>query len=302
MKSFLIKIIIVLVASLISFEAILRIFNLSRFTFPLTVVDNNELYLPGNYGYYIGGGFGEIKAVYKINQQGWNSVLDYNEVEKESSKRVAVIGDSFIEGFQVDVTKSIGRQLDSLTKFQTITHEYGHSGANVFDFELVYEEYVKNNYDYVFVLISNGNLSAFSPSFMKNSNLHGGRNIMREVYSRSAILSYLNINHLMTQNLKNIFPKHFQSQGITPSGSFAENKWKSNIGFGPEVYYLFEPDKLDVESFKNAYHINPNRLIPIIHSKSEIIDFGFDSHWNLTGRRNCARTIYSVLSEDDLSL
>ncbi|MCX5687423.1 MAG: hypothetical protein NTV71_02080 [Candidatus Omnitrophica bacterium] len=49
---------------------------------------------------------GEIKARYNINKEGWNSNKEY--VERKSSKiRIAVIGDSYVEGLTVDADKSL---------------------------------------------------------------------------------------------------------------------------------------------------------------------------------------------------
>ena len=47
-----------------------------------------------------------IRANYKINANGWNSGYDRYEPKKTKGKyRIAVVGDSYVEAFQVDYNK-----------------------------------------------------------------------------------------------------------------------------------------------------------------------------------------------------
>lgn len=64
--------------------------------------DNNASYHEGVYRL----GFPqEINAHYKINSDGWNASREYSE-QRDNKKRIAVIGDSFVEAFQVDLSRS----------------------------------------------------------------------------------------------------------------------------------------------------------------------------------------------------
>jgi lysophospholipase L1-like esterase len=75
----------------------------------------------------------EIAAPYRINQQGWNSGIgDYTRQRTPGHTRIAVIGDSFIEAFQVPSTASmaeqLGRELDE-TGRRSEVYRFAISGA-----------------------------------------------------------------------------------------------------------------------------------------------------------------------------
>ncbi len=55
-------------------------------------------------GLYSVGRFAEIRSRWRINNRGWNYPIDYYQVVDK--KLIAVIGDSFIQAFQVDVDKN----------------------------------------------------------------------------------------------------------------------------------------------------------------------------------------------------
>ena len=61
----------------------------------------------------------EIASRFRINQQGWNSPSDYSIDREEGRKRIIVIGDSYIEALQVDVTSSMAELLE-----QELTDEH----------------------------------------------------------------------------------------------------------------------------------------------------------------------------------
>ena len=60
---------------------------------------------------FIKGKFPKFLKLENINNLGFNSVKDY-DFNFNNKKSVAIIGDSFVEGFQVDVNKSIGRLME----------------------------------------------------------------------------------------------------------------------------------------------------------------------------------------------
>lgn len=69
-------------------------------------------YKPGQEGFYRVKN--EIKAKFRINNSGWNSVHNEYNVKKNSNKyRIAIIGDSYISAFQVAYNKSVAEQLES---------------------------------------------------------------------------------------------------------------------------------------------------------------------------------------------
>ena len=96
-----------------------------------------NLYVPNQNGRYIKGKKGEINAFYRINNIGWNSPHDYTTEKKQNIFRIAVIGDSYVEAFQVDYDKSFPYLAEkalegvSLQGKMPEVYTFGHSGANL---------------------------------------------------------------------------------------------------------------------------------------------------------------------------
>jgi lysophospholipase L1-like esterase len=92
---------------------------------------------------------GEIKAHYNINREGWNSNKEYFE-EKSDRKRIAVIGDSYVEALNVDVDKSLSEVLEDLIIREigdkAEVYRFGLSGAPLSQY-LQMMRYVKNKYN-----------------------------------------------------------------------------------------------------------------------------------------------------------
>ncbi len=314
MKHFLIKLFLILLSTWLCFEVVLRWFDLARYTIPTDQIGNNCMLKPGYSGLYVGGGFGEIQAKFTINSQGWNSTEDFNLISDSQTVRVALIGDSYVEGTHVDVENSIGRQLDRMTHNKTITHEYGRSGANIEDFNRVYNSFVKGKYDYVFVLLRDGNLNATSATFMncgcsKEEHSSKSKGMIRSMYSHSAVLSYLNINQFLTENVQNMIKKireNFSYSGSAASDVNAQGQTKVQTkqiphkenqvdwDFGPEVIILYEKKLLNKHEIIQKIP-EKHVFLAVNHNENDVLDFGFDRHWNSIGRKDCAITMFHAI-------
>ncbi len=106
--------------------------------YPATTFDPllGNVYSPHQTGIYVRGSSSQIRAKYSINANGWNSPRDYIRSKADGVSRISVIGDSYIEAFQVDFSESypylIEERLNQETseeEFQVYTH--GHSGASL---------------------------------------------------------------------------------------------------------------------------------------------------------------------------
>lgn len=122
-----------LAASLVAFLAALELFF--RFVLPasdyptLAYAGDVLRYRPGQQGRYRVQE--EIDAPFAINAQGWNAARpSFDPAKPAGATRVAIIGDSFIEAFQVPATASVAEQLEALpgrTKVEAL--RFGMSGA-----------------------------------------------------------------------------------------------------------------------------------------------------------------------------
>ncbi|MDG2450089.1 MAG: hypothetical protein P8M34_10640 [Saprospiraceae bacterium] len=66
------------------------------------------------------------QAPYRINSAGWNSAFDY-DLPRTPNRRIAIIGDSYIEALQVPFSESVAELLAEETRFEV--YRFGISGA-----------------------------------------------------------------------------------------------------------------------------------------------------------------------------
>lgn len=288
MRKFLFQIVLTSVLFFLGLELATRAFNLSGHTVPTKNIDGDLLLQPGTDSVWVKGGRGEIRSHYVVNKQGYNSLVDYDEMDNRKL-RVAIIGDSYIEGFQSDVEESIGRQLETLYKGRVVVHEYGASGANLNDFVLAYEKFVKGRYDYVFILATDKDLVSSSPSYMGRGDKRPAVGVMRKVYYHSSMLRYLNINQGISQHLRRVLtktrsyfdaPSHEKQADTT---DLSKVNWDLLAQLDYDVVFLYEEGRLSDPVRTRLSH----PTVRVIHELTPY-HHGFDRHWNATGRLNCA--------------
>jgi hypothetical protein len=281
----------------VSLEISLRVFGLAAQTMPTKNVDNNYLLEPGKSGFNVKGGLKEINSYYFINKQGFNSIIDFTDLDNKNLN-VALIGDSYVEGFHTDANYSIGRQLEDMLGPNVVVHEFGRSGANIVDYGLVYEKYVKyKKYDFIFVLATDNDLALEKASFMGKGNRVPKKDLTRKIYDNVHLLRYLNINHGLgvhlnklinngPESIDRIHNKNLSNDIITRE-SYLNTVNEVALKLLPEnVIFLYEEDKLN-DVFIENFDFN---FKEIIHSKTPK-DHGLDGHWNINGRYNCAKSM-----------
>ncbi len=280
--------------SFLFLEIATRLLNLSGHAVPAKLITEDNLYVPGTDSVWIKGGLGEIQSHYSINQQGFNSLIEYHVPGMEKLS-IAIIGDSYIEGFHISVENSIGRLLESRLKDEAIVHEYGKSSGNIVDFGLIYQKHIKGNYDYCFVLISQQDLKQTKPGFMTRGDLIKPLNLQRRIYNQLSSVRYLNINHKLRLKIEQVFNEKLSFGQTDKLDSDSNDVDQINTDaismFDSSVVFLYEEDRLSHEIVnqlgRETIRINHDHLPK---------DFGFDHHWNLNGRINCAETILQYVS------
>jgi hypothetical protein len=281
----------------VSLEISLRVFGLAAQTMPTKNVDNNYVFEPGKSGFWVRGGLKEINSYYAINKQGFNSIVDYTDLDNKNLN-IALIGDSYIQGFHTDANYSIGRQLEDMLGPNVVVYEFGRAGGNIVDYGLVYEEYVKNKkYDFIFILATDKDLALEKASFMGKGNRVPGKDLTRKIYDNVHLLRYLNINHGLgvhfnklinngPDSIDRIHNNNLSSDIITKE-SYLNSVNEDALKLLPEdVIFLYEGGRLDdvfIENFDFKFK-------KVIHSKTPK-DHGLDAHWNINGRYNCAKSM-----------
>lgn len=145
---------------------------------PRTVYDEKDNIVKfnrdyGTRGLWTKGNFAQQRGRWRINNEGWNSPIDYFSEKKPGVKRIVVIGDSYIEAWQVDAEKKYPHVLgDSLGKNYEV-YSFGVSAQSLSQY-LYLSRYIEKKYApdmYIFNLVHNDfhesiNGLAFIPEYM----------------------------------------------------------------------------------------------------------------------------------------
>jgi hypothetical protein len=301
MKRFILHTAATLILAGILLEVILRIFQLSSHVPEEANVNGDRMMRPGIEGIWVSGGLGEIRGHYVINDQGWNSVVDYRDPDT-SKVRVAIIGDSYIEGFHVDAEQSVGRLLEGISPEYQV-REYGKSGANVADYARIYEKWVRGRYDYTFVWLSDDDLLQHTANFMDQGENMRELSWVRKAYYSSCLLRYFGLNHKMGARVRESLSRgeheapggEDEGPGVLLTGDdfLASINREAVSVLDGSVVYLYDRGRLR-EEFTSGHECL------LIDHRLQPADFGFDAHWNLNGRKNVASTLHEyILAEVD---
>lgn len=302
MKKFLLYISAWVLFVFIVAEITIRVFGLAAKTLPMYNLDGDYVIQPGETGYWKRGGLKEINNYYSINSQGYNSIIDFNELNS-NNLNIALIGDSYIEGFQTNVKYSIGRQLEKMLGVNVVVHEYGRAGANIIDFVKVYNKILKpKQYDFTFILATDKDLRAKKANNMGKGNRVSEKSTTSKIYDNIHIISYLNINHGFGKHFNDLISKgpesiekiHFnkESKKITEE-QYLKNLNKDALKLLPKnIIFLYEDQKLN-EFFLKNYKFE---FKEINHTRKPI-NHGFDKHWNINGRFNCAKAMADYIKD-----
>ncbi|WP_108868387.1 hypothetical protein [Aquimarina aquimarini] len=131
MKKLIIKSIIYTVLILFTLEGLTRIFYLAKDT-PTRFLDEYkvEKWQPNQNGFSVTGNRRQNFSEYHINASGYNSYREFTPTKDKVE--IALVGDSFIEGFHQNYYNSIGKKIEkSLPKIEV--YEYGYAGYDFAD-------------------------------------------------------------------------------------------------------------------------------------------------------------------------
>jgi hypothetical protein len=131
MKKLFLKSLLYLVLIVLVLELLVRIFHLTK-DYPVRYVDKFEVekWVPNQEGYSVTGNRRQNFSKFYINNSGYNS---YREFTPSKDKvEIALVGDSFIEGFHQNYYNSIGKKIENRL-IDVEVYEYGYSGYDLAD-------------------------------------------------------------------------------------------------------------------------------------------------------------------------
>ncbi len=156
MKKFILKSALYIFVILLLLECIVRVLHLYTEDPPRFIDDYGvEIRVPDNSGYAVTGNRNQNFSEFHINKAGFNS---HREFEPNREKyEVALVGDSFIEGFHEDYDSSIAIRIEEKVKDIEV-YKYGYAGYDLAnqmhlvhaykkDFELIDEIILYLNYE-----------------------------------------------------------------------------------------------------------------------------------------------------------
>lgn len=131
MKQLILKCGLYAIIIIILLELYVRVFHLSK-DYPVRIVDAQrvEKWQPNQNGYAVTGNRRQNFSEYRINSSGFNSYHEFNPTADKFE--LALVGDSFIEGFHQNYYNSIGKKIENTLKGVEV-YEYGYAGYDFAD-------------------------------------------------------------------------------------------------------------------------------------------------------------------------
>ena len=281
--------------------------------------------VPNSKGVWNREGFSKVE----INSKGWND-YERNYEKKEKIIRIAVVGDSFIEAFQVDKSNAVGSVMelwlnnncDSISNDYTFeVLSFGASGWGTSQMYLtIRDEVILYKPDYVVLAFFPGNdlknniyeleLNPYRPYFeLKNDDLVLSRspiiesNLKREIYR--FVRDNLIIVQLIRESIVNIYWQTSLEDKIKETHSNIEsmNDYEKKLKLIEDATW---GNSLDSNFVMNAWEllesmllktskdlaIHNSELITLIVSRAEIVDYEEDYVGKVAKSNNISNIFY----------
>ncbi len=305
---------------LIVLEAIIRVFHLGKDT-PTRFLDEYkvEKWVPNQNGFSVTGNRRQNFSEFHINNSGFNSYREFTPTHDQTE--IALVGDSFIEGFHQDYYNSIGKKIENNVPGIEV-YEYGYAGYDFADQLHLIHSYKKqfDLIDHVILGIKFSNDLTRSEYKVVSGRLALDTPVNR-LLKKSKLLVYCKSigildppQELLYKIRKFIVSKQPEKQ--------IDEKEALRIKDEKERKYL-----ANFESLINKYGYDKNRFTLLLDSRItspiflsyldqndfKYIDFSntfkeskrsttliYDRHWNNHGRTLIARAISNYLQHKDI--
>ncbi|MBW1296529.1 hypothetical protein [Aquimarina litoralis] len=319
MKKLILKSALYFFMILISLELLVRVFHLGKDT-PTRILDDHkvEKWLPNQQGFSVTGNRRQNFSEYHINNSGFNSYREFTPTKDKYE--VALVGDSFIEGFHQNYYNSIGKKIETSIPGIEV-YEYGYAGYDFADqLHLIYEYKEKFEViDHVILGIKfsndltrgeykvvTGRLALESPMnrLLKKSKLL--------VYCKS--IGILDPPQRLLYRLKNILnppapSKTIDEQEKTRLQKEKEKKYLANFqslvakyGYDKNRFTLLLDSRITSDYFLSFLNKEGFRYIDFssyFEKSKKSTTLIYDRHWNDNGRTLIAKSISDYIKSLD---
>lgn len=313
MKKLIFKSLLYVFLLVLALEIWVRLFYLGKDT-PHRYVDEYkvEKWIPNQNGFSITGNRRQNFSEYRINNFGFNSYHEYKPTK--GKVEIALVGDSFIEGFHQNHYNSIGKKIENKLKDVEV-YEYGYAGYDLAD-----QLHLINVYKKHFDLIDNVFINIkFSTDLERGSYdvINDRMHLEGPLYSmlkKSKLIVYLQsiggfepfkdfVFRKKTTKLKN--DKSEKESQTSEENALKLQNFKSLIT-------LYGFDKTRFTFLLDSNEISDLFLTYLKNNNYKFIDFGvvlekskkpttliYDRHWNNHGRDLIATSIIDYYERDN---
>ncbi|WP_378173711.1 hypothetical protein [Aquimarina sp. SS2-1] len=306
---------------LVSLEILVRVFHLSKDT-PTRILDEHkvEKWMPNQNGFSVTGNRRQNFSEYHINNSGYNSYREFNPTKDKIE--VALVGDSFIEGFHQNYYNSIGKKIEKIIP-QIEVYEYGYAGYDFADqLHLIHaykEQFSEIDHIILGIKFSNdltrgkyevvtGRLALESPmnKLLKKSKLL--------VYCKS--IGILDPPQKLLYRLKSIFIQKPKTKDLSEEEKLKikkekDTKYLANFvslinayGYDKDKFTMLLDSRITSNLFlsyleKNNFHcIDFSKYFEESNRSKTLI---YDRHWNDHGRTLIAKSISEHLKSINIT-
>ncbi len=321
MKKLILKSVLYIFLILLVLEVLVRVFHLSKDT-PTRFLDKHEVekWFPNQNGFSVTGNRRQNFSEYHINSSGYNS---YREFTPSKDKiEIALVGDSFIEGFHQDFYNSIGKKIENAIPSLEV-YEYGYAGYDFADQLHLIDSYKKQfdliNHIILGLKFSNDLTRGEYKVVTSRLNLESPLNRLLKkskllVYCKSiGILDppqefvYKFINLLQPKpKAKTIDKKEIERIKLEEEKRFLANfeSLIARYGFEKERYTLLLDSRITSPIFMSYLKKHNFRYIDYassFESTNRSTTLIYDRHWNNHGRNLIAKNIINYLKSNNLT-
>ncbi|PWL38506.1 hypothetical protein DKG77_09595 [Flagellimonas aquimarina] len=297
---------------LLALELLVRVFHLYPEDSP-RYIDNHgvEKRVPHFRGYSVTGNRRQNFSEYRINNQGFNSYREFTP--SHSKNELALIGDSFIQGFHQNYYNSIGKKIENRTD-EIEVYEYGYAGWDLADqLHLIHaysDDFEKIDKIIIYVKYP---MDFQRPDYVPNINRIRTLNSTTFKIRDNIKLLYYASQIGILDPVKNIIIAQQDTKNNTNQSKKADqatNRELDNIYIEnfEKLLKKYPLDKTKTSLLLDKRHTSPTFISYCEENGIDIIDFGFrfeqskrpvtliyDKHWSNHGRSLVAQSIVSHL-------
>ncbi len=302
---------------LLGLEGLVRIFHLGKDT-PTRFLDEHkvEKWVPNQNGFSVTGNRRQNFSEFRINNSGFNSYREFTPTK--DTEEIALVGDSFIEGFHQNYYNSIGKKIENMLPDIEV-YEYGYAGYDFAD-----QLHLIHSYKEQFNLIDHVILGIkFSNDLTRNEyKVVAGRLALESTTNRllkkSKLLVYCKNIGILDPPQKLVYktlnlirpkstPKKLSEAEIEKRKKEKENKFLENF---ESLILKYGYDKNRFTLLLDASKTSPVFMNYLKENNFTYIDFSepfeasdrsttliYDRHWNNHGRELIAKEIVTYIQK-----